>query len=334
FAYNSDDGIFFGAGAAFQHYGFRKTPYAGYTSIKGNVSFATGAFRLGFEGNYIQAIGGLRLNVLAYADRPRIRNYYGLGNNTKRHKNFEKNEFYEIKSEELFITPLLHHDFSSRSTFYFGAGFRRFTFDAEDNTGTLIVIDQPHGLSINETLEFTAGITMDFREAPIFPTKGSLWSFGISHVPKALDNDSSYTKGSALARFYVSPSNKLTLAFGAGAEKIWGGFPYYDAAYLGGTGTLRGFPRERFAGEASINGVAAAMLKLFRYYFLFPTDFGMFILGDAGRVWLDGESPGGWHTSFGGGVFFSPTYRKLTFSIGAAQSDEGLRFSFGGGFKF
>ncbi|MGH7455469.1 MAG: hypothetical protein ACRENG_29215, partial [bacterium] len=45
FAYNSDDGIFFGAGAAFQHYGFRKTPYAGYTSIKGNVSFATGAFR-------------------------------------------------------------------------------------------------------------------------------------------------------------------------------------------------------------------------------------------------------------------------------------------------
>ncbi len=124
------------------------------------------------------------------------------------------------------------------------------------------------------------------------------------------------------------------MAFGAGAEKIWGGFPYYDAAYLGGTSTLRGFPRERFAGEASVNGVAAATLKLFRYYFLFPTDFGIFILCDAGRVWLDGESPGGWHTSFGGGVFVSPTYRQLTFSIGAAQSDEGLRLSFGGGFKF
>jgi hypothetical protein len=97
---------------------------------------------------------------------------------------------------------------------------------------------------------------------------------------------------------------------------------------------LRGFPRERFAGDAAVDGVAAAGLKLFRYYFLFPTDFGIFVLGDAGRVWLDGESPGDWHTSFGGGVLFSPAFRRLTLSIGVAQSVEGRRISISSGFKF
>ena len=32
---------------------------------------------------------------------------------------------------------------------------------------------------------------------------------------------------------------------------------------------------------------------------------GIFGLVDAGRLWLDGESPGGWHTGFGGGVWIS-----------------------------
>jgi hypothetical protein len=168
FSYNSDDGLFLGAGVAVQHYGFRKIPYAGFSAIRGSVAFATGAFRLGYEGDYIQAIGGLRLHISAFADRPRIRNYYGLGNDSPRDKNLEKNDFYRIRSKELLITPLLHHDFFSRSTFYFGAGFRRFTFDAKDNNETLIIADQPYGLSINETLELTAGITMDFRATPSF----------------------------------------------------------------------------------------------------------------------------------------------------------------------
>ena len=31
---------------------------------------------------------------------------------------------------------------------------------------------------------------------------------------------------------------------------------------------------------------------------------GVFALADAGRVWVDGDSPGDWHTNYGGGAWF------------------------------
>jgi hypothetical protein len=33
-------------------------------------------------------------------------------------------------------------------------------------------------------------------------------------------------------------------------------------------------------------------------------DLGAFVLADAGRVFSEGQSPGGWHTDAGGGLLF------------------------------
>jgi hypothetical protein len=44
----------------------------------------------------------------------------------------------------------------------------------------------------------------------------------------------------------------------------------------------------------------------------------VFGFADAGRVYMDGESPGGWHTGVGGGIWLgvlrSSTSLSLTFS--------------------
>jgi hypothetical protein len=44
-------------------------------------------------------------------------------------------------------------------------------------------------------------------------------------------------------------------------------------------------------------------------------------LTDAGRVYLDGDSPGGWHTSAGGGVWFRPLGSGPVLSVTAARGD-------------
>ena len=36
---------------------------------------------------------------------------------------------------------------------------------------------------------------------------------------------------------------------------------------------------------------------------LLPARWGIFGLADAGRVWVEGRSPGGWHVGWGGGVW-------------------------------
>jgi hypothetical protein len=46
----------------------------------------------------------------------------------------------------------------------------------------------------------------------------------------------------------------------------------------------------------------------------------VFGLMDVGRVWLDGESPGGWHKGVGGGLWFSSLGQ--TFSVAYAHGDE------------
>ena len=47
---------------------------------------------------------------------------------------------------------------------------------------------------------------------------------------------------------------------------------------------------------------------------------GVFGLADAGRVYFDGESPGGWHTSYGGGVWFSSLGHALSLAYAKGET--------------
>ena len=49
---------------------------------------------------------------------------------------------------------------------------------------------------------------------------------------------------------------------------------------------------------------------------------GAGLFGDAGRVHVDGASPGGWHTSAGGGVYFQPVRQPYLLRLGAGSSIE------------
>ena len=73
-------------------------------------------------------------------------------------------------------------------------------------------------------------------------------------------------------------------------KKLWGDFPYYEASFLGGSGTLRGLQEERFAGDAAISGSVELRAFLARLTFLFPMEVGVFALGDIGRVYADGDA--------------------------------------------
>jgi hypothetical protein len=60
----------------------------------------------------------------------------------------------------------------------------------------------------------------------------------------------------------------------------------------------------------------------------------MFLFGDAGRVYIEGNSPGGWHGDAGGGISFAPISRDLTLSLSIANSNEGIFVNGGFGFAF
>ncbi len=121
------------------------------------------------------------------------------------------------------------------------------------------------------------------------------------------------------------------IGFRVGGKKTWGLTPWYDLAFIGGLRSLRGWRTQRFAGDASLYGSGELRLDLFDYRLLFPSTFGILGLYDIGRVWVDGESPGGWHTWYGGGIWIALRGTRSTLSIAYATSteDSGLYVTMG-----
>jgi hemolysin activation/secretion protein len=125
-----------------------------------------------------------------------------------------------------------------------------------------------------------------------------------------------------------------TLALRVGGKRVFGDYPYHEAAFIGGGSTVRGFRAQRFAGDGSLYGNAELRLRLARVVIFLPGDFGVFGLADAGRVYFAGETSDRWHTAAGGGLWFSFLNRDATLTIAAARSDERTGLYVRAGFVF
>jgi outer membrane protein assembly factor BamA len=154
------------------------------------------------------------------------------------------------------------------------------------------------------------------------------------YFPETVDADlGSYGEVDALLSGYAS-AGPATLAARVGGVRQWGTVPFFRAATLGGAESLRGFPAGRFAGDASLYASTELRLRLLRFTVLIPGDVGMILLADAGRVWFEGDSPGGWHADLGGGLTWSPVTTNAAISLMLAGSRESLRVYIGSGFHF
>jgi hypothetical protein len=115
-----------------------------------------------------------------------------------------------------------------------------------------------------------------------------------------------------------------TLALHLGGKRVWGRFPFQEAAYVGDASTVRLGRANRYAGEASLYAQSELRLRLAEFYFLAPVDFGVLGLADVGRVFLDGEESDVWHGAAGGGLwasFLDPAYQvRLAVSSGSERT--------------
>jgi hypothetical protein len=110
------------------------------------------------------------------------------------------------------------------------------------------------------------------------------------------------------------PDRRATLAPG----RRWSGLSH--SALCWRTMKWRYIPA--FAGDAALHGSAELRAPLGRIALLTRGQLGALALADAGRVYLDGASPGGWHTAVGGGLWFT-TADLLTVNLTYARGEAG-----------
>jgi len=336
-AFNDDFGAVLGMGIQRTWYDFRRVPYRHRFTIQGGVS-TTGRFVFEYRSEFPQVspgISGTLHAAVSGIDRTR---FFGFGNATPVNPVIGaggEGEATRLTQYRYTVDPALHITAGAHASVSTGP-FLRVT-DTDADPGRILT---PAAYGAGRFVEFgwQAGVRVDTRDHTAWPTSGIHVEGGGRVFPALFDVTDLRGELLGSVSVYASAPAQVplrpTLALRASGVKTWGRLPFQDAAYLGGGGSLRGYERQRFAGDASLLANAEVRMALGDMYLLFPMEVGVFGLADAGRVYVDGASPGGWHTAAGGGIWFAPVRRAYTMSLAIAGSGEEVALYFRSGFLF
>ena len=233
----------------------------------------------------------------------------------------------------------------------------RYGSNRDPDASTLLNQEQPYGSGDFGEVGATGILALDTRDRAKHPGSVALRNFGYprhgAHVavrgqvfPKAWDVEETFGSVRGSAAVYLSPASEKTptLALRAGGQKLFGRYPYFEAAYLGGglggfgpaagDDPVRGLPRHRYAGDSSLYGSADLRIYVSRFRLILPGTWGILGFADSGRVWLEGEDSNKWHTGYGGGLWFAWLDRANAISATYARSEGRNAFYVHAGFAF
>ena len=111
-------------------------------------------------------------------------------------------------------------------------------------------------------------------------------------------------------------------------------FEFYQAAAIGGNNGMRAYRNERFAGKSYLVNNAEVRWDFGRIKNnIVPTNMGILIGYDLGRVWMDRESSDKWHQGVGAG-FWMNILETFSARLDYFTGEDGGRISGGVGLSF
>jgi outer membrane protein assembly factor BamA len=239
--------------------------------------------------------------------------------------------------DELWLQPMVRASFGGKVSAGVGPWLRLSRTDDDDNAYFASIADTLYGAGRFGRMGAAATFELDTRDREISTTSGALVRLRGSVAPPLWSAEEGYASVEGEARTYLTAAGLPggpTLALRAGGKKVSGRHPFQASAFVGGRDKLRGWSSERFAGDASAHGSAELRVRLTRFTFMVPGHLGLFGLADAARVFVDGDSPGGWHTAVGGGIWLNFVDPARTMTLGFATGEERSAFYLGVGFAY
>lgn len=333
--YSPDDGLLIGGGPRLYEFSFRRVPYVYKMDLVGGFTLKTGAYDFGYVALFPSILKRIDLDIHAHASQLEVRNFYGFGNISVRDEEKEDAKFYRVNSTEYLFHPALKLRPRSNVAIGLHSFAKHFQLRQKDNR---YLNDKNIDSIGNDKTIFGMGLSIevDTRNHVSFPSRGVYWLVEGWNFPDPFDKTRPFQKIVGDFRFYFGDTLLTDFVVGIRfrGEKLQGRYPFYEAAFLGGGQSLRGYRLQRYGGDAAVLASADLRVSAFRITILVPTEVGILLLADAGRVWLNNDSPGDWHTDIGGGLWFAPLTRDLILSVSAASSVDGLLVNGGVGFSF
>ncbi len=322
-------------------FGFRQYPYASKTKLE--VAYGTAMQGWGAELTTDNRFESSRMffateNGLTQLLTGRFR---GFGNDATLPDGVSD----DVNQGQWYIKPAIGWALGTRTEVKFGP-VAKFT-NTDSTAGTFVAESQPYGfrrfglaglelafLHESRRQVVSHGATADELLSED-PTEVLDVEIKASAYPAIWDATSAFGSVSAVASGYVTLRVPLRprLALRAGAQQVFGEFPYFESAFLGGSETMRTLHRQQYAGDRSLYGTVELRLPVASFPFILPLNLGLLGFADAGRVYMDGASPGGWHTGMGGG-FWLGTMKPSTNVNFAWTNSRDRKFLIATGFLF
>ncbi len=365
FMINPDLHVYAGVQHIRQYYGYRKDPFSSQHDFTVGLAALDGPKSVkpfvSYMGNFRQPVRSFDARVHVGYSGIQLLRFNGFGNNTEIS---QPKSYYKLEQGLLVFAPALgfrakdHEEnvpsvgiesLRSKLNVDFGPIIKYSNVPLSSNKGKYVgSLDQPmYGTGSFTQAGAQAEVICDMRDNPLYSTQGIWVRVGGAVYPGFGTVESTFGNIDLVASTYLTgrmPTNP-TLALRAGGKKVWGTFPFYESAFLGGPGALgagisrgnlRGFRKNRFAGDASLYGNSELRLVLTKIELFVEGELGLFGTADAGRVFYDGDpaSADRWHTSIGGGFWLSFLQRRHTLSAAVVKGDDLTGVYLRGGFMF
>lgn len=329
-SFASDLGLFIGGGVHVDRYGFRARPYSTSLAVRLGFSPLLAKGRAEASVRWNRPNSRLFATLAVRASGLDVIHYYGLGNDS----GGGPEDMHQVDERTVSVTPGLGLSWSSGVTVE--AGLIASASSASDSEAGFFasVMDTLYGATGHS--QFGARGRVSYHphaDQPARRVRVRAAAEGTIY-PTMADVESTFKTAEGEVSALFTPSSVVSVVLVAGGRKIWGRFPWKEAAFLGGTSTLPGWAEQRFAGDAATYVRGEARLRVFRPAVIVPVEMGVFGFMGAGRVYVDGSSPGGWHTSAGGGIWFTPLGQSNTLKAGLGVSEEATKLFVSLGFPY
>jgi Omp85 superfamily domain len=329
-SYNTDDGLIFGGGPILYKHGLNAVPYVYRMEFTGSYALNAKSYNLRYTGDFYTLIKGARVLIDIQNTELALTRYFGAGNETTLDKTLENNDYYKVGQELLSISPTFEFPFTKKIDFSINPFYKYSNVSYDQNT-YLGQYPGTYGIGGLKYVGVRSNLVYDSRDNQGEPYKGIYAQLLSNYTPEILQNNHTFGKAGLDVRAYISTDTLkgFTFAFRAGGGKIWGEYPFYESIFLGGINSLKGYSRERFAGNGALLAQSEIRLRIGKIKLLIPSMFGISVFGGVGRVYLPDETSHRWHNSYGGSVWLSYFFRAFNIGFTVAKSDEGINYFFG-----
>ena len=337
--FNPDDGMLVGLSYAKAKKGFSDDPFGSRHSFNGGYFFATDGFSLQYNGEFANVFDYWKFLVGGkWTSENFTQNFFGFGNETENNDDELGLDYNRVKTggQKVYVGVVKNGHYGSKLSL-------RGMFES-------IEVQETQGRFINEFFNSVSylenrknftGLQIDYSYAgydnKVNPTRGMFFKANAGVTSNIESFERTFgTLGSSLEFFNAITRNRKWVLNTQirGAVNIGDNYEFYQAVTLGTNSGLRGFRQERFSGESSLAFKGDLRYHLTKFKTgLLPLELGVFVGGDVGRVWQDGDASEKWHNDYGGG-FWLTAVDSISGEFRLFNSVEGLLFSFGFGLAF